>query len=63
MIHWNDAEENEKNEYWNSLSGMHTLGKVMGFLEFVLKGLIIAYLAYDYKQKNPNNMSILLLIK
>jgi ABC-type sugar transport system permease subunit len=47
----------DKNEYWKSLSGMHTFALIFAFLELILKGLIMAYLVYDYKQKNPNELS------
>ncbi len=50
-------EDNDKNEYWSSLSGMHTFAIIFAFLELFLKVLILAYLAYDFKQKHPNELS------
>lgn len=48
---------NTNNEFWNSLSGIHTFVKILSFLELTLKTLIVAYLVYDYKQKHPAEMS------
>lgn len=47
----------DKNENWNSLSGIHTLAKIFAFFELILKGLIAAYLVYDFKQKYPEEIS------
>lgn len=44
------------NVYWNSLSSIHTLIKCLAFLELVIKGLILAYLGIDFKQKNPQEI-------
>ncbi len=50
---------NDKSDYWKSLSGMHTFVIVFAFFELILKGLITAYLVYDYNQKNPQELSII----
>ncbi len=47
----------DTNVYWNSLSTMHTFVIILAFLELILKGLIVAYLVYDFKHKNPNELS------
>jgi hypothetical protein len=52
---WDHTDTN--NVYWNSLSGIHGFVKFISFVEFFLKGLIVAYLVYDYKQKHPGEMS------
>jgi hypothetical protein len=48
---------NTNNEFWNSLSGIHTFVKFLSFFELILKSLIVAYLVYDYKQKHPAEIS------
>lgn len=54
---WDHSDS--KNAYWNSLSGIHGFVKFLSFLEFLLKGLVAAYLVYDYKQKHPGEMSMI----
>jgi hypothetical protein len=44
----------EKNDYWNSLSTLHTFVKILAFTELGLKGLIAFYLFTDYKGKNSD---------
>jgi len=47
----------DKSDYWKSLSGIHTFAFICTYLEIILKALIVAYLVYDYKQKNPQELS------
>lgn len=50
MPTWSHSDT-DKSEYWRSLSGIHTFAIIFAFLELILKGLIAAYLIYDFKQK------------
>jgi hypothetical protein len=52
--HW--SHDNAKT-YWNTLSGVHTLAKILAFLELAVKLLIVAYLLTDYRHKNNNDIS------
>lgn len=49
-------EEKDKNSFWASLQFMHGVAIFLAALELILKALILAYLAYDFKQKNPNDI-------
>jgi hypothetical protein len=50
------SHERANNVYWDSLSGIHTLVKILAFLELIVKGLILVYLGIDYKNKNPQEL-------
>lgn len=54
---WSHTDASDKNDYWKSLSGMHTFVIIFAFLELILKGLTVAYLVYDFKTKNPEEVS------
>ena len=47
------------NEYWNSLSYIHTFGIVLAWLQLLLKTLLVGYLFWDYKSKVASIRSIL----
>jgi hypothetical protein len=51
---------NTTNAYWNSISGMHTFAYTLAFFELIVKGLIVAYLIYDFKEKHPGEIKELL---
>lgn len=51
------SHDGESSQYWKDLSKIHSFGIIMAYLECLLKLLIVAYLAYDYKQKYPSEMS------
>jgi hypothetical protein len=53
--HW--YHNDDAKSYWNSLSGIHLMAKILAILELVLKGLTVAYLFTDYRQKNNNDIS------
>jgi hypothetical protein len=56
MPTWSHSDA-DKSEYWKSLSGIHTFAIIFAFLELIMKGLIAAYLVYDFKQKYPEEMN------
>lgn len=49
-------DEKDKSSFWASLQFMHGVAIFLASLELILKGLTLAYLAYDFKQKNPNEL-------
>lgn len=53
--YWTNAEK--PSVYWQSLGGMQTMALILAYLELLLKGLIVAYLGYDYENKNPGQLS------
>ena len=46
----------DRNDYWSSLSTIHTIVIILAYLELILKALTVAYLIYDYNQKNPQEL-------
>ena len=56
MPTWSHSNE-KKSEFWDSLSAIHAFAIIFAFLELLIKTLTIAYLAYDFKQKNPSELS------
>lgn len=56
MPNWTHSAK-DTNEYWNSLSGIHSFVSILAFLELITKGLLVAYLFIDYKGKHPEEVS------
>lgn len=50
LPYWNTTSENH-NEYWESLSTVHTLAIILSFIEIGVKGLISFLLFNDYKKQ------------
>lgn len=48
----------DKNEYWGGLAGLHGFTIFLAFVELIVKGLAVLYLAYDFKQKNAEDMGM-----
>jgi len=44
--------------FWNNLQGIHSFGKLLSFVELVLKVLTITYLVLNYKNKNGGQIGI-----
>lgn len=53
--HWSHNNKT-KNEYWDSLSTIHTIVIILAFVELGIKTLTLAYLTFDFKQKNPDEL-------
>ena len=51
LPHWS---HDDKKDYWNSLSTLHTFVTILAFIELGLKALIVFYLFTDYKGKNSD---------
>ncbi len=50
LPYWNSTSENH-NEYWESLSTVHTIAIILSFVEIGVKGLISFLLFNDYKKQ------------
>lgn len=53
--HWSH-DNKTKNEYWDNLSTIHTVVIILAFAELIVKGLTLAYLVFDFKTKNPDEL-------
>lgn len=50
LPYWNSKSENH-NDYWESLSFIHTFSIILAFIEILIKALIGYFLINDYKKQ------------
>lgn len=51
MPYWSSTQGG-KNQYWESLSGVHSFAIFLAFIEILLKGGVLAVFFLDYKSKH-----------
>jgi hypothetical protein len=61
MPYWN-SKAGTKNAYWESLSGVHTLGLVLAFLELFLKLGLAVLVFLEYRREFSNDINDLFKI-
>ena len=59
LPYWN-TKSKSRNPYWESLSGVHTFGLIMAFLELFIKLIMAVAIFFEYRKDNNGQIDELL---